>query len=129
MGIEPRLQLRLFVSAEADATRAGVVGRFQCALGVVDLMRCKEALNVVALGDSAEASCCADKPLPGGCRELRVNLVPVVANEVPGLCAGMRMHQESNDQLVAILVAYLAGDGVVQRPLDQRGVLKVREQQ
>ena len=47
--VQPLLQLRLFRRAQANAIRAGVVSLLQSALGVLDLVRRKEALRLVAL--------------------------------------------------------------------------------
>ena len=86
-------------------------------------MGAEEAGYVVALRYAAEgASGCNDADAGVG-GELGVDLVPVVADVVPGLDAGVGVLQEDGEENPAVLIANLTGDGVVESARDEGGLL------
>ena len=77
--------------------------------------------------DGAERACSRDDADTGVRGELRVDLLPVLADVVPCLRAGVGITEEAAEDDPTVLIADLTGDGVVQCALDEGGVLEARK--
>ena len=113
MGCEPLVEVGLLGGAEVDAGVDAVEGFGEGSLGGFHGMGVEEGGCFVAESLRAEGACGGHDAVAGVGGELCLNLAPVIANVVPGLMLGFALLKEIGEDNPTVLVADLAGDGVV----------------
>jgi hypothetical protein len=104
-----------------------VEGLGESAFGGVYFMGGEEVLDLIALVDAAEGTSGRNDTDAGVCGELGVNFVPVLLNVGPGLVPGFAVAEEDGEDDPAVLVADLAGDGLVEGAGNEGWIGKVSE--
>ena len=121
---EPGFEAGLFIVAAADAVVDAVDGLGEGSFGGVDVVSGEKALDLVAALHRAEAACGGYDADAGVGGELGVDLVPVLLDVIPGDVTGLWLAEKERKEDPGVLVADLAGGGIVERADDKNGGLE-----
>ena len=114
--------------SKLDACVYAVEGFCEGALGGFYGVGFEEVGYFFALFGGAEGRCGGDYADAGVSGELGLDLFPVAADVVPCLLLGFALLEEAGDDDPGVLVADLAGDGVVEGAVDEDGRVEAGEQ-
>ncbi len=122
------IEAGLLEGAEFDAAVDAFDGALQSNIGFGKSMRGEEFLSIVAFISGTEISDVAHEIRRHSGGELGLDFVPIVLNVGPCLATGLRVSERKTELNGGVLIAHLAGGGVVEGALDQFWILKVGEQ-
>lgn len=113
---------------ELDAAVNVLDGVIEREIGLGKFVGGEEVFHIVAVAGGAELADGAHHDRTHSCGELCLDIIPIIFDVVPRLRTGLLVQEGGGELNGRVLVADLAGGGVVEGTLDESGILEIGEE-